>query len=148
MNNRTKYLIALLSLTALLAGAIFTIGVIPGIDERNATLLGFVAILAGAGGLAVSAAALLGPSKPGHTKSAPYECGSPILQETRNLFDVRFFMLALVFILFDIETILLLPYVVQYKAFGVEGLIIAGIFFLGLVESLIYAWKKGALDWN
>lgn len=93
---------------------------------------------------------LFGPKKRGKTKESPYECGSPIKQATRSPFDVRFFMLAMLFILFDIETVLLIPYVVQYDhpEFGVTGLVIAGIFFLGLVESLIYAWKKGALDWK
>jgi len=93
---------------------------------------------------------LLGPKKRGKTKESPYECGSPIKQATRSPFDVRFFMLAMLFILFDIETVLLIPYIVQYDhvEFGVTGLVIAGIFFLGLVESLVYAWKKGALDWK
>ena len=97
---------------------------------------------------ALGAGSLFGPKKAGRTKESPYECGSPILQETRSRFDVRFFMLALLFILFDIETILLLPYALKFKEFGVPGLIIAGVFFLGLVESLAYAWKKGALDWK
>lgn len=91
---------------------------------------------------------LLGPKRKNKTKESPYECGSPLKQATRSPFDVRFFMLAMLFILFDIETVLLLPYFVQYQSFGVEGLVIAGIFFLGLVESLVYAWKKGALDWK
>ncbi len=130
---------------------------------------------------AALAGTLFGPKKKGITKSSPYECGSPLLQATRSRFDVRFFMLALVFILFDIETVLLLPYVIQhhdwlqlalqykeevqqsgslierefaleryeyFKGNFISGLIIMGVFFLGLVESLLYAWKKGALDWK
>lgn len=120
-------------------------------NEQHINLMIFAGVLAavGLGGLAVGT--LIGPKKKGFHKETPYECGSPLLQATRSKFDVRFFMLAMLFILFDIETVLLLPYLIQYDQFGEDNvpmLIVAGIFFLGLVESLAYAWKKGALDWN
>jgi NADH-quinone oxidoreductase subunit A len=120
-------------------------------DGRFMTLFIYVGLLVGIALLSMTVIGpMFGPKRRGRTKESPYECGSPIKQATRSPFDVRFFMLAMLFILFDIETVLLIPYLVQYKhpAFGVEGLIIAGIFFFGLVESLIYAWKKGALDWK
>jgi NADH-quinone oxidoreductase subunit A len=116
-------------------------------DDRHTNLIIYGCVLVGVGVAALSMGPLFGPKKHGRTKESPYECGSPIKQATRSPFDVRFFMLAMLFILFDIETVLLIPYVVQYEIFGVSGLVIAGVFFLGLVESLIYAWKKGALDW-
>ena len=117
-------------------------------NDRILNLVIFSAVLVGVAGGAAAIGMLIGPSKKGKTKHSPYECGSPILAETRKKFDVRFFMLAMLFILFDIETVLLIPYAIQYEYFGVGGLVVAAIFFLGLVESLIYAWKKGALDWK
>ncbi|NUQ34113.1 MAG: NADH-quinone oxidoreductase subunit A [Planctomycetaceae bacterium] len=116
--------------------------------DRVLNLVIFAGVLCVVAGGAAAVGSLFGPARRGKTKESPYECGSPILNETRKKFDVRFFMLAMIFILFDIETVLLIPYAVQYERFGVAGLVIAGIFFLGLVESLIYAWKKGALDWK
>ena len=115
--------------------------------DRHLNLVIYAAVLVVVGAGALAMGPLFGPKKHGKTKESPYECGSPIKQATRSQFDVRFFMLAMLFILFDIETVLLIPYIVQYKTFGIAGLVIAGVFFLGLVESLIYAWKKGALDW-
>jgi len=125
----------------------------PAIEGRFVTLgiffLILVAVAAGAMTAPILISKLIGrKTRTGVTKNSPYECGSPILQPTRSQFDVRFFMLAMIFILFDIETVLMLPYLVQYQEFGTVGLVVATIFFLGLVESLVYAWKKGALDWK
>jgi len=122
-------------------------------EEKHIVLFVFIGILAAVGGGMALIGYILGPKRKNQNKGTPYECGSQLLQATRSQFDVRFFMLAMVFILFDIETVLLLPYLIQYTGYGspeanMTALVIAGIFFLGLVESLGYAWKKGALNWR
>lgn len=123
------------------------------VEGRVATLAIFVGILGVVAAGAMTAPLIISwaigrPTRHGVTKESPYECGSPILQPTRSQFDVRFFMLAMIFILFDIETVLMLPYLTQYNTFGIPGLICFAVFFIGLIESLAYAWKKGALDWK
>lgn len=91
---------------------------------------------------------LLGPKKPTEKKLAPYESGmSPIGPAVRRL-PVKFYLVAVLFILFDVEIIFLLPYAVRVRQLGVYGLIVAGIFVLVLTIGLLYEWKKGALEWE
>lgn len=148
MDVQRGLFITLAGVHLLLLGVLLMVfGPTLGLDPRISPLIGFCVLLSGVGLAAVGIGGVFGPKRRGRTKESPYECGSPILQETRSKFDVRFFMLAMLFILFDIETVLLIPYMVQYDFFGGPGLVVAAIFFIGLVESLAYAWKKGALDW-
>ncbi len=91
---------------------------------------------------------ILGPRRPTPKKLAPYESGmTPIGPAVRRL-PVRFYLIAVLFILFDVEIIFLLPYAVIVRELGVYGLIVAGEFVLVLTLGLIYAWKKGALEWE
>jgi NADH-quinone oxidoreductase subunit A len=91
---------------------------------------------------------IFGPHKPTAKKLAPYESGmAPIGPGTRRL-PVKFYLIAVLFILFDVEIIFLLPYAVLVRELGVYGLIIAGEFIFILTVGLIYAWKKGALEWE
>ncbi len=103
------------------------------------------------GGLVTSI--LIGRRRKGHIKEEPYECGVPQIGETRTEFNVRFFILAMLFVLFDIETVLLAPYAATFIADvqsgkGVEYLAEVGVFLAVLGFGLLYAWRKGVLDWN
>lgn len=103
------------------------------------------------GGLVLSA--LVGKRKRGWVKEEPIECGVPQIGETRTEFNVRFFILAMLFVLFDIETVLLAPYAATFIADvkegkGFEYLAEVGIFLAVLGFGLLYAWRKGVLDWN
>ncbi|MBK8205638.1 MAG: NADH-quinone oxidoreductase subunit A [Planctomycetes bacterium] len=104
-----------------------------------------------AGGLILSA--LVGKRKKGFVKEEPYECGVPQIGETRTEFNVRFFILAMLFVLFDIETVLLAPYAATFIADvhegkGIEYLTEVAVFLAVLGFGLLYAWRKGVLDWN
>ena len=99
-------------------------------------------------GAGVAASQFLGPRNPTPEKLAPYECGVPLLSETRERFSVRFYLVAIMFILFDIETVFLIPWAVLYKKLGVAGLAEVGIFFAVLGFGLAYLWKRGGLEWD
>ena len=102
-------------------------------------------------GLAVLVVVLghaFGPRRPTDRKSNPYESGmTPIGPGTRRV-SVRFYMVAVLFILFDIEVVFLLPFAVVMKQLGWFGIIEMGVFILILLVGYIYAWKKGALEWE
>ncbi len=81
-------------------------------------------------------------------KLSPYECGVPPAGDTRERFSVRYYIIAMLFIVFDIEVIFLYPWGVLFMELGVGGLVEMFIFIAVLVIGLIYAWKKGALEWQ
>jgi len=83
-----------------------------------------------------------------HTKSSTYECGMTPFGDSRIQFDVKYYMYALLFIIFDIEAIFLFPWAVAYNKLGVFALTEAIIFILILVLGLVYAWKKQILKWE
>lgn len=91
---------------------------------------------------------ILGPHKPGKDKNAPYECGFPAFEDTRMPFDIRFYLVAILFILFDLETAFFVPWAVVLKKIGLFGFSTMMIFLLLLVIGFIYEWKKGALEWE
>jgi NADH-quinone oxidoreductase subunit A len=98
--------------------------------------------------IAISISVILGPRRPTAKKLASYESGmTPIGGAARRL-PVRFYLVAVLFILFDVEVIFLLPYAVLLKPLGVYGLITAGIFTFILTIGLVYEWKQGALQWD
>jgi NADH-quinone oxidoreductase subunit A len=91
---------------------------------------------------------IFGPFKPTSKKLSPYESGmSPIGPALRRL-PIKFYLVAVLFILFDIEVVFLLPYAVIVRELGTYGLIAAGVFILVVTIGLIYEWKKGALEWE
>lgn len=91
---------------------------------------------------------ILGPKKPTPEKLSPYECGFPAFTDSRLPFDVRYYLVAILFILFDLETAFLVPWAVIFRHLGWFGLISMGIFLGILVVGFIYEWKKGALEWE
>lgn len=91
---------------------------------------------------------LFGPRRPTQRKSAPYESGmAPFGPGTRRM-PVRFYLIAVLFILFDIEVVFFLPWAIVFRSLGLFGLVEMVIFVLILLVGYIYAWKKGALEWE
>ena len=91
---------------------------------------------------------LLGPKKPSKVKNLPFECGESPFQLPTERFHIRFYLVAMLFILFDIEVVFLFPWAVVFKSLGVAGLINILIFLGVLGAGYFYAWKKGALEWE
>jgi NADH-quinone oxidoreductase subunit A len=81
-------------------------------------------------------------------KLSPYECGFEAFEDSRMKFDVRYYLVAILFIVFDLEIAFLFPWAVVLNSIGVPGLIAMGIFLFILVVGFIYEWKKGALEWE
>ncbi len=99
-------------------------------------------------GMVIGLGHLFGPRRPTSRKSMPYELGMrPIGPGTRRM-PVRFYLIAVLFILFDIEVIFFLPWAVVFRKLGLFGLVEMFIFILILLVGYIYAWKKGALEWE
>jgi len=91
---------------------------------------------------------MLSPSRPTPQKDMPYESGMIPLGDTRQRFSVKFYLVAIAFIVFDIETIFLIPWAVIYRDLGAFGFLEGLIFVAVLGVGLLYMWKKGALDWE
>ena len=90
----------------------------------------------------------LGPHKPDAAKNSPSECGFEAFDDARMKFDVRYYLVAILFILFDLEIAFLFPWAVALKDIGLTGFIAMMIFLAILVVGFVYEWKKGALDWE
>jgi len=111
--------------------------------------IGLVLVLAAALPIAISVAAtVLGPRRPSPVKSEPFECGSESTGSARERFAVKFYVVALLFIVFDVETVFLYPWAVNFKALGWFGYAEMLVFAATLLVGLIYVWKKGALNWE
>ncbi len=91
---------------------------------------------------------LLGPRKPDSEKNSPYECGFEAFEDTRSQFDVRFYLVAILFIIFDLEITFFIPWALVLDELGASGLLAMSVFVLELVIGFIYLWKKGALEWE
>ena len=100
------------------------------------------------GVLSFAASRLLAPRRPSIAKEAPYECGIVPSREPPERFPVSFYIVAMLFIMFDIEIIFLFAWAVQMDEFGWAGIAAVGLFMVLLIETLGYVWKRGALDWN
>jgi len=91
---------------------------------------------------------LLGPSHPDSEKLSPYECGFEAFEDARMKFDVRYYLVAILFILFDLEIAFLFPWAVVLPDIGHFGFVAMLLFLAILVVGFIYEWKKGALEWE
>jgi NADH-quinone oxidoreductase subunit A len=98
--------------------------------------------------LPMIAARFTGADKPYADKLAEYECGFPAFEDSRSQFDVRFYLVAILFIVFDLEAAFLYPWAVSLKATGWTGWVAMMIFLVELALGYAYAWKKGALEWE
>ena len=92
-------------------------------------------------------AKLIRPSAPFLAKLEAYECGIKAASDSRGRYTVRFYIIAILFVIFDVETIFLFPWAVKFKALGVFGLVEILIFLVILIVGYIWIWKKGALEW-
>lgn len=104
-----------------------------------ATLVGVALLVAGS---------VIGPDRPDEAKLAPYECGFDAFEDARMKFDVRYYLVAILFILFDLEIAFLFPWAMANEQVGLLGFWTAVVFLTILVVGFIYEWKKGALDWE
>ena len=91
---------------------------------------------------------ILGPRRPDSGKLSSYECGFEAFEDSRMKFDVRYYLVAILFIIFDLEIAFLFPWAVSLDSIGLFGLVAMGIFLAILVVGFIYEWKKGALEWD
>ncbi len=91
---------------------------------------------------------LVSPHKPDAEKNSPYECGFEAFEDARMKFDVRYYLVAILFILFDLEIAFLFPWAVALQDIGLFGFLAMMVFLLVLVVGFIYEWKKGALEWD
>jgi NADH-quinone oxidoreductase subunit A len=91
---------------------------------------------------------ILGPNRPDPAKNSPYECGFEAFEDARMKFDVRYYLIAILFILFDLEIAFLFPWAVALKEIGFIGFIDMMIFLAILVAGFVYMWIKGAIDWE
>lgn len=98
--------------------------------------------------LPMGVARLTGAHQPDPAKLTEYECGFPAFEDARSQFDVRFYLVAILFIIFDLEAAFLFPWAVSLKEIGWAGWATMMIFLAELAIGLVYAWKKGALDWE
>ena len=108
-----------------------------------------MALLAGGiAGMFIAASSLLGPKKRSAVKDEPFECGIPSEGMNRTSVPVRFYLMALLFILFDVELAFLFPWAVVFRSLGWFGFVEMFVFFLVVGVGFVYAWKTGALEWD
>ena len=98
--------------------------------------------------LMVGIASLTSPRKTGIKKSMPFECGTDPVGDARKRFSVRFFIVALLFVIFDIEAVFIYPWAILFRRLGLFGFIEMSVFLFILLLGLFYVWKKGALEWE
>ena len=100
------------------------------------------------GGVLLGVGWFLGPRKPDSEKLSPYECGFEAFEDARMKFDVRYYLVAILFILFDLEIAFLFPWAVSLNGIGAFGFWSMMVFLAILVIGFVYEWKKGALEWE
>ena len=108
----------------------------------------FIIVGLGVGVAPVLLGRLIGPNKPDSEKLSPYECGFEAFEDARMRFDVRYYLVAILFILFDLEIAFLFPWAIVLEEIGMFGFVSMLIFLGILVVGFIYEWKKGALEWE
>ena len=108
----------------------------------------FLAIAAGIGLLLLGLGFMIGHGRKDEAKLSPYECGFEAFDDSRMKFDVRYYLVAILFIIFALEIAFLFPWAVSLDTVGTFGLVSMGIFLAILVVGFVYEWKKGALEWD
>ena len=108
----------------------------------------FLLVGVGLGIALVTIGKVLGPNRPDSEKNSPYECGFEAFEDARTRFDVRYYLVAILFILFDLEIAFLFPWAVVLPDIGIFGFWSMMIFLAILIIGFVYEWKKGALEWE
>jgi len=116
--------------------------------EQYFPILLFIVVGLAVGVVPVILGSVLGPNRPDSEKLSPYECGFEAFEDARMRFDVRYYLVAILFILFDLEIAFLFPWAVVLNEIGIFGLVSMLIFLANLVVGFVYEWKKGALEWE
>jgi NADH-quinone oxidoreductase subunit A len=98
--------------------------------------------------VAVLAAKILRPSRPTKEKLLTYECGENAEGSPWVKFNIRFYVVALIFLIFDVEVVLLIPWAMVYKQFGIAGFLVGAVFLFLLGLGMAYEWRKGDLEWE
>nr|WP_308635332.1 NADH-quinone oxidoreductase subunit A [Massilia brevitalea] len=125
----------------------FKLGSIVNLENYFPVLL-FILVGIGVGVAPQVLGYLLGPNRPDAAKLSPYECGFEAFEDARMKFDVRYYLVAILFILFDLETAFFFPWGVSMRELGWTGFITMMVFIAEFVVGFWYIWKKGALDWE
>jgi len=100
------------------------------------------------GGILLFMNKFLGPKRSNPSKERPFECGSPYLQNGINPFSIKFYLVAFIFLLFDIEVVFFFPWALIFKEMKLTALIVMLAYIFILVVGFVYAWKKGAFEWD
>ena len=116
--------------------------------ENYLPILIFICVALALGTGMILVGAVLGPHRPDAQKLAPYECGFEAFEDARMKFDVRYYLVAILFIVFDLEIAFLFPWAVTLDKIGMFGFLAMMLFLAVLVVGFIYEWKKGALEWE
>ena len=116
--------------------------------ENYLPILIFIVVGIAFGVLPIAGGFLLAPHRPDSAKTSPYECGFEAFEDSRMKFDVRYYLVAILFIIFDLEIAFLFPWAVVLKDIGLFGFMAMMVFLGILVVGFIYEWKKGALEWE
>ena len=111
-------------------------------------MLLFIVIGLVMGGALITAGRFIGPSNPNAEKNSPYECGFEAFEDARMKFDVRYYLVAILFIIFDLEIAFLVPWAVVLDSISPAAFGAMALFLFILVIGFIYEWKKGALEWE
>jgi NADH-quinone oxidoreductase subunit A len=116
--------------------------------ENYFPILLFILIGLAIGAVILVIGKLLGPNKPDPEKLSPHECGFEAFEDARMKFDVRYYLIAILFILFDLEIAFLFPWAIVLNEIGMFGFLSMMVFLAILVVGFVYEWKKGALEWE
>lgn len=118
------------------------------VPENYLPILLFIAVGIVLGTLTLFLGRFVRPNQPYRAKLAPYESGSPLFQDARVQFPMRYYVIAMLFVIFDIEIVFMFPWAVAFTSLGLVGLVEMIVFIAILVVGYWYAWKKGALEWD
>ncbi|MHB1285475.1 MAG: NADH-quinone oxidoreductase subunit A [Leptospirales bacterium] len=116
--------------------------------EHYIPILLFLVVAVGFGAISLTVGKLIRPKNPYKEKNAPYECGVPPINDARERFSIRYYVIAMLFLVFDVEVVFLYPWAVDFDRLGLFGLVEMMIFIFILLVGYIYAWKKEALEWE
>ncbi|MHB8421432.1 MAG: NADH-quinone oxidoreductase subunit A [Leptospirales bacterium] len=116
--------------------------------EHYVPIFLFLLVAIGFGAVSLTIGRLIRPKNPYKDKNAPYECGVPPINDARERFSIRYYVIAMLFLIFDVEVVFLYPWAVDFDRLGLFGLVEMMIFIFVLLVGYVYAWKKEALEWE
>jgi NADH-quinone oxidoreductase subunit A len=118
------------------------------IPANYVPILIFIGLTLFVGTVSLQIGKLFRPNRPYRAKVAPYESGSPLFQDARVQFPIRYYIIAMLFVIFDVEVVFLYPWAVAFKSLDLAGIVGMGVFLFILIVGFWYEWKKGALEWD